>query len=88
MCAFYYDELTRENCFKKKRFKMLTSYDNEEFTYPFLEEADLTKKPDEQSIMLKLSKVFQKTYYNEEIKGEQIKVPVWRMKEKVGNYFY
>ena len=81
MCAFYYEELVKENCFKKKHFKMLTSYDNEEFLYPYLEESELRESLTE--ISLKSTQIFQKPYYSEEIKGEIIKVPGWRMKEKV-----
>lgn len=85
MCAFYYEELVKENRFKKKHFKMLTSYDNEEFLYPYIDENELADSL--MKISLKSLQIFQKAYYLEEIKGEVIKVPTWRMKEKV-NYIY
>ena len=81
MCAVYYEDLVKENNFKKKHFKMLTSYDDDEFLYPYIEEDELIESLNE--ISLKSTKIFQKSYYSEEIKGEVIKVPAWRMKEKV-----
>ena len=81
MCAFYYEELVKENCFKKKHFKMLTSYDNEEFLYPYIDESELCESLTE--ISLKSTQIFQKSYYSEKIEGANIYVPAWRMKEKV-----
>jgi hypothetical protein len=127
MCAqSYYNELASENYFKKKHFKMLTSFDSDEFahsqyidenefladhlndyfsvpaplsngTEPAYEPAadsSTNSSPNAQqqqqqqqktlkSVNLKTVKLFQKSYFNESICGELIKVPHWRLKEKV-----
>ena len=62
---------------------MLTSFDNEEFLYPYLEESELYESLTE--ISLKSTQIFQKPYYSDEVKEEKIELPVWRMKEKVNN---
>jgi hypothetical protein len=80
MCAFYYEELKKENIFKQKHFKMLTSYDSDEFLYTYIDEGDLN---DTRKSLLSLKSLFNRAYYQEPIKGEQFKVPAWRMKEKV-----
>ena len=35
----------------------------------------------------KTAQVFQKSYYQEPIRGESVRVPSWRMKEKVSGQF-
>jgi hypothetical protein len=81
MCAFYYEELKKENIFKQKHFKMLTSYDSEEFLYSYIDDGDLNDTL--KSLRLKNLQLFNKAYYQQPIKGEVYKVPAWRMKEKV-----
>lgn len=92
MCAvYYYDELTRENscCFKKKYLKMLTSFDNNEFISLIFDDSinnysnGNNNDQLDSTISNKTKFIFQKTYFNEPIKSELIKVPSWRMKEKV-----
>jgi hypothetical protein len=52
--------------------------------YSYLDnETDIELVDSLKSNSLKAVKVFQKPYYQEEIKGEVIVVPSWRMKEKV-----
>ena len=46
-------------------------------------ETDIELVDSLKSNLLKAVKVFQKPYYQEEIKGEVVVVPSWRMKEKV-----
>lgn len=93
----YYEDLNREfrfdnlnkfyspnTNFKQRCFKMLTSYDKDEFLYTYLDnDADTELVESLKSNTLKAVKVFQKPYYQESIKGELIRVPSWRMKEKV-----
>ena len=51
--------------------------------YSYLDnETDIELVDSLKSNTLKAVKVFQKPYYQEEIKGEVIVVPSWRMKEK------
>ncbi len=52
--------------------------------YSYLDnETDIELVDSLKSNSLKAVKVFQKPYYQEEIKGEIVHVPSWRMKEKV-----
>ena len=52
--------------------------------YSYLDnETDIELVDSLKSNLLKAVKVFQKPYYQEEIKGEVVVVPSWRMKEKV-----
>ena len=55
--------------------------------YSYLDnETDIELVDSLKSNTLKAVKVFQKPYYQEEIKGEVIVVPSWRMKEKVCSF--
>jgi hypothetical protein len=94
----YYEDLNKEfrfdnlnkfyspnSKFKQCCFKMLTSYEKDEFLYAYLDndaEIDLVETL-KRTNTLKAVEVFQKSYYQEQIKGELIRVPSWRMKEKV-----
>ena len=70
--------------FKQRSFKMLTSYDKDEFMYTYLDnDSDTELVQSLKSNSLKAVRVFQKSYYHEPIRGELIRVPSWRMKEKV-----
>ena len=94
----YYEDLNKEfrfdnlnkfyspnSKFKQCCFKMLTSYEKDEFLYAYLDndaDIDLVETL-KRTNTLKAVEVFQKSYYQEQIKGELIRVPSWRMKEKV-----
>ncbi len=93
----YYEDLNKEFCFdnlkksyspntkfRQQTFKMLTSYDRDEFLYTYLDtNADNQLVDTLKTNALKAVQVFQKTYYQEAVKGEHIVVPSWRMKEKI-----
>ena len=70
--------------FKRQHFKMLTSLDRDEPSCLYLEDDKDTELVDElKENILRSVKFFQKTYYQEAIRGQHIRVPAWRMKEKV-----
>lgn len=93
----YYEDLNKEfrfdnlnkfyspnSRFKQNKFKMLTSYDRDEFSYQYLDnESDTDLVESLKTNTLKAVRLFQKSYYQEAIKGELIRVPSWRMKEKM-----
>lgn len=63
---------------------MLTSYDKDEFLYSYLDsQADTELVDTLKSSALRAVQVFQKPYYQEPVKEEDIRVPSWRMKEKM-----
>ena len=93
----YYEELNKEfyslnksysspqnSKLKQRTFKMMTSYDKDEFLYTYLDnQADNELVDSLKSSTLKAVHVFQKPYYQEAIRGQPVQVPSWRMKEKV-----
>lgn len=63
---------------------MLTSYDKNEFSYQYLDDEDDNELVDSiKNNSLKAVKVFQKQYYQEAVKGDNIPLPSWRMREKM-----
>lgn len=92
----YYEDLNKEfrfdnlnkfyspnTNFKQRSFKMLTSYDKDEFMYTYLDnDADIELVESLKTNTLKAVRVFQKSYYQEPIRGELIRVPSWRMKDR------
>ncbi len=88
----YYEDLntqfrldnTLHSKYRQRTFKMLTSYDKNEFMYQYLDdEADDELVDSLKNNSLKAVKVFQKAYYQEAVKGDNIPLPSWRMKEKM-----
>lgn len=76
----YSNEFNQNNYFNFNKNELFYTYLYNETD---IELVDLLK-----SNLLKTVKAFQKAYYQEEIKGENIIVPSWRMKEKVFYFYY
>ena len=96
----YYDEINREfnfenldkfyssdTKFKKRYFKMLTSYDKEEFLYTYLDnERDQELVQSLKTNITKAVKFFQKPYYNAAVNSldeTALLPPTWRNRERV-----
>jgi hypothetical protein len=64
------------SCYEKDEFLFNSYLDNDVIDINLIETLRKTNK-------LKVVEFFQKSYYKEQIKGELIQVPSWRMKEEV-----